>query len=107
MRSPLGLDRIDLGGDEAPAAHVAHRRRQVDAGDAERGSKLDDELGVSRARQHVEQPADVRRDWHVDVAHQLGPPALVRRVPEPLERGVRALERRRVVAVRLCKQLRK
>jgi hypothetical protein len=78
----------------------------MDAGDAERGSELYDELGAATARQHVEQAADVRRDRHVHVTHQLGPLTLVRRVPEPLERGVRTFERRRVAAVRLCKQLR-
>src|SRR6185369_822691 len=107
MRGPFGLDRIELGGDEAAAAAgIPQRRCEMDAGDAERGSELYDELGAATARQHVEQAADVRRDRHVHVTHQLGPLALVRRVPEPLERGVRTFERRRVAAVRLCKQLR-
>ena len=61
------LGRLELAADDAPAAVVAQRRRQVDRRDAERRAELDDAAGAGRARQHVQQLAGLGRDRHVDV----------------------------------------
>ena len=106
LRGALGLDRVELGGDDTSAAGVPHRRRQVDAGNAERGPELDNDLGPPIVRQHIKQRPTSGETGISAFAHQLGPLALVRRLWKPLERDVHALERLGVVVVRPCEQLR-
>ncbi len=63
----LNLRRFKLAADQHTATVVPQRCRQVQSGEAKRGTEFDDGFGLGAARQHVQQFAGVAGDGQPEV----------------------------------------